>query len=724
MKLTKFRVQNFRSVVDSGWIETENVTALIGTNESGKTNLLTPLWKLNPAKGGEINPLADYPRKRFNDIRNMDKKPVFIEALFELDDNLVKQIASLAEVPVDHIRIAKVTRDFAGGYTVGFPNAASIHFLEKKEVYSLISDARDDISAIEVGKSEEVLKASMLSTLDTLIAEISRGIASITSMVLKSYAERLNTVDLDDGLKRSMIVPRFGLVVDAMNEMVVRVSKPTPSSNVQARDLVRKNMPTFVYYSNYGNLDSEIYLPHVLDNMQRDDLGSREEAKARTLKVLFEFVKLQPKEILELGRDSPVIITKTVNQANQALSETRSPAPSDEEIREIAAKKKEREVLLTSASADLTAKFRDWWRQGEYRFRFDADGDHFRIWVSDDKRPEEIELEGRSTGLQWFLSFYLTFLVESADDHKDAILLLDEPGQSLHPLAQRDLSKFFDNLSLNNQILYTAHSPFLVDSDHLDRVKAVYVDENGATVVSSDLRAGVGNKAQSNSIYPVNAAVGLSVSETMLEGCQPIIVEGPSDQVFLSAIKTYLIRKGQFTPNRETVFVPSGGVRGVSAVMPILAAKTEVLPYILLDSDKPGEDMAKNLKSHAYQGQSERVIMVSDIIGVAGAEIEDLFSIDLIAPIVDRLLRGHQDEDFSASAKKGEPIIPQIEAYAKQHNIQLPLGWKVDLAKRVKLRILADKNPYEADTQTLLRWKLLFEKFMHPNENGNLESAI
>ncbi len=43
-----------------------------------------------------------------------------------------------------------------------------------------------------------------------------------------------------------------------------------------------------------------------------------------------------------------------------------------------------------------------------------------RIWVSDDKRPEEIELEGRSTGLQWFLSFYLVFLVESADAHAGA----------------------------------------------------------------------------------------------------------------------------------------------------------------------------------------------------------------------------------------------------------------------------------------------------------------
>src|SRR6266511_2271414 len=65
MDLKKFRVTNFRSVEDSGWIETDDVTALIGTNESGKTNIILPLWKLNPAKEGAIIPTADYPRKRY-----------------------------------------------------------------------------------------------------------------------------------------------------------------------------------------------------------------------------------------------------------------------------------------------------------------------------------------------------------------------------------------------------------------------------------------------------------------------------------------------------------------------------------------------------------------------------------------------------------------------------------------------------------------------------------
>jgi predicted ATP-dependent endonuclease of OLD family len=178
-------------------------------------------------------------------------------------------------------------------------------------------------------------------------------------------------------------------------------------------------------------------------------------------------------------------------------------------------------------------------------------------------------LENRSTGLQWFLSFYLVFLVESTETHKDAILLLDEAGLSLHAIAQQDLSKFFESLSLTNQIIYTTHSPFLVDSDHLDRVKAVYVDAQGATKVSADLRASERNPAQSQSIYPVHAALGLSVSTILLQGCQSIIVEGTSDQFYLSAIKNYLISKGSITPKRELLFVPAGGVKGITIMVPV-----------------------------------------------------------------------------------------------------------------------------------------------------------
>ncbi|MBV8559698.1 MAG: ATP-binding protein, partial [Acidimicrobiia bacterium] len=72
------------------------------------------------------------------------------------------------------------------------------------------------------------------------------------------------------------------------------------------------------------------------------------------------------------------------------------------------------------------------------------DGDHLVLQVSDRHSPFPIPFGERSKGFRWFLSFYLTFLVESRKAHKDAILLLDEPGLHLHPSLQARLVSFLE----------------------------------------------------------------------------------------------------------------------------------------------------------------------------------------------------------------------------------------------------------------------------------------
>jgi hypothetical protein len=409
---------------------------------------------------------------------------------------------------------------------------------------------------------------------------------------------------------------------------------------------------------------------------------------------LFDFVRLQPQEIHELGRD--------FKEPNRQ--------PTEDEIAAIADKKRQRSILLQSASSQLTQKFRDWWKQGEYRFRFEADGDHFRIWVSDDKRPDEVELEGRSTGLQWFLSFYLVFLVERADAHDDAILLLDEPGLSLHPLAQRDLSEFFDGLAKGNQLLYTCHSPFLIDADRLDRARKVYVGNDGTSKVTSDLRAGVGDRSQRGAAYAVHAAVGLSIAESFLLGCEPVMVEGPSDQHYLTAMKILLIAAGRLKPGREFVFPPAGGTKGVKAVSTIVGGVEGELPLALFDSDSEGRETVKNLRETLYAGERQLVLEVSTFTGVADSEIEDLIEPAVIVRELDRWQRS-ADVPFGDEYKPGTPIVPQIEAWAKKHGVALSKpGWKPELAKRVKQRLLTDGHAKIAP-EVLDRWEKLFGAF-------------
>jgi hypothetical protein len=532
MKLVSYRVKNFRSVDDSGLIEVDNLTALVGVNESGKSNLLLPLWKFKPAKEGEIEPTSDFPISKFGTIRENPAQYEFIESVFELGPE-ADEFAKITGYSADELRRVELTRNFDGKYAWNFPNAKPPEAVASASISTILTDLQKQLEPLKPAAAES---GCFQKAKDFVSGALKAMKQEVTHAQFQQFWDALTDINSAEFPKKSMVQPVLAAALEELEIYRKQFAKPLPTSVKDFWPVFEKHIPNFVYYSNYGNLDSEIYLPHVVADIKRKDLGSKQAAKVRTLKVLFEFVGLDPEEILELGHD----FKDTANPGRQ---------PTEEELALIALKKKERAILLQSAGTKLTQKFKDWWKQGDYRFRFQADGDHFKIWVSDDRRPEEVELESRSTGLQWFLSFYLVFLVESEGEHKNSILLLDEPGLSLHPLAQRDLNKFFESLAESCQIIFATHSPFLLDPDNLHKSRKVYVGEDGTTKATSNLLEGESKKSQKGAYYAVSSALNLHVSETLLIGCRPIVVEGISDQHYLSAIKNLLISNGSIKPS-------------------------------------------------------------------------------------------------------------------------------------------------------------------------------
>lgn len=696
MILNSFRVTEFRSVQDSGWIDAEQITALIGTNESGKTNILLPLWKLNPADDGTIDLKADLPRDKYHIYRTATPKPVFIHAKYDLTEKEQKELAVISGHNEIEFQSIVVSKDFDGNLHFEFPLAVdnSSSNIDKGKEIILACKATLEAAKDVSGKAENERREKVMHLIESSLGALnSTGEPTVS---LNSAYAKLKEFDVD--VKTSISCVTMMEATQKLNTLITESKKPLLPESEPVQKYIIAHMPKYVYYSNYGNLDSQIYLPQVLQNIGKTDLGVKDAAKARTLKTLFNFVQLDPAEITSLGTED-----------NGNLS--------PEQVNTVSEKKKEREILLASASSGFTKSFNEWWKQGNYTFEFQADGNFFRIWVSDSVRPERIELESRSTGLQWFFSFYLVFLVESEQHHQNAILLLDEPGVTLHPLAQKNLFMFFENLAINNQMLYTTHSPFMVDSNHLERVRSVYIDERGKTVVSPDLRASerLMGKNQPQSIYPAHAALGLSVSDTLLVNCNPILVEGESDQVYLSALKNLLISKGKIAPLKEIVFIPTGGVKGIKATAAILSGVNEIKPPVLLDGDKPGIKMAAELRSDFYAADSNKIISVSDYTTSENGEIEDIFPKSKIARIISRFLPRPEevDEEFDDVVIDDKPICDQVESFALKHRIALEKGWKVRLATTVKKEILkgTDKVMGEDDTE-LQKVIDLFKKFI------------
>lgn len=614
MKLKRFRVTNFRSVIDSGWINCDDVTTLVGINESGKSNILLALWKMNPVQEGKIDPLHDLPVTRLSELRGKLDDTFFIEAVFEL------------ETSVDYIN-KELDADFSFNSELYLKR-----YYDSEWYYSFEGE-------------EDKKKLQALQTPKKIVAE--------------------------NGEEKELI-----------------------HSSEDIFNVIRQYIPKFVYYSNYGNLTSRIYLPNAIKWLKGESVPGIDikEEQVRTLRVLFDYVNLEPEEIYNMGKN-----------ANE-LSNNKP--PTEEIINKAEAEKEQRALLLQSAGTKLTNEFREWWKQGEYKFRFSADGDYFYIWVSDDKRSEEVDLAQRSTGLQWFLSFYLIFLMECQDENKDSVLLLDEAGLTLHPIAQKDLALFFNMLARNNQIINTTHSPFIVDPERIDRCRVVYVSENGSTAVSENLREGTGEIGK-KSIYALHAALGLTVSDVMFQGCQVVLVEGPSDQFYLSAIKNELIRDMAFAPKKEIVFAPVGGVKAIGYIASLISSKNDALPIVILDSDKSGEEFRKKLEKDLYKDSKERIINIEDITKMKQSEIEDIIPFDFISRPLERILGISDEENGEFVPRKGTPILPQIEAYAEENHIPLGTGWKVDLAR--SFRSALDRKRESLPKEYKEMWVSLFK---------------
>jgi len=126
----------------------------------------------------------------------------------------------------------------------------------------------------------------------------------------------------------------------------------------------------------------------------------------------------------------------------------------------------------------------------------------------------------RSPGFLWFLSFYINFIAATSDARiNEYLFLLDEPGSHLHPSGQKDLASLLENLSQKNQLLYTTHSPFMINRLSPQRVRVVNKDMNGTSVDSEAYR---------ENWKPLRQSIGLTVSDLFFFSSKGSIKDFPT----------------------------------------------------------------------------------------------------------------------------------------------------------------------------------------------------
>ena len=142
---------------------------------------------------------------------------------------------------------------------------------------------------------------------------------------------------------------------------------------------------------------------------------------------------------------------------------------------------------LEAASNRITQEvFQYWFQNQSLRVQFQLqralpgdpapfnEGWIIRTRIQNTRHGDSINFDERSTGFVWFFSFVIWFDQIRNNLGDNLFLLLDDPGLSLHANGQTDLLRYMeDRLAPNYQVIYTTHSPFMIDASKLHSVRTV-----------------------------------------------------------------------------------------------------------------------------------------------------------------------------------------------------------------------------------------------------------
>lgn len=298
---------------------------------------------------------------------------------------------------------------------------------------------------------------------------------------------------------------------------------------------------------------------------------------------------------------------------------------------------------LEIAGNSLTQSLLPYWYQNQHlRMEFDirqaqtedppgmTSGTNIWARVKDTKHTVTTTLGARSRGFVWFFSF-LAWYQKLRKENDNLILLLDEPGLSLHAKAQGDLLHYFEKeLKPHHQLVYTTHSPFMVDPAHFDCVRIVQdlgiepdsenlPQEQLGTKVLSDVL-----EATPDSLFPLQGALGYEIHQTLFIGPNNLIVEGVSDLLYIQTISALLQAKGEPGLSSDWTITPVGGSDKVPTFVALIGAQTNLNVAVLIDYQKRDEQRIENLYKNKLL-EAKRVFTYANFVSANEADIEDMF---------------------------------------------------------------------------------------------------
>ena len=288
-----------------------------------------------------------------------------------------------------------------------------------------------------------------------------------------------------------------------------------------------------------------------------------------------------------------------------------------------------RKAELQAVGAELTQRVLEYWKQNQHlRLMIDInpviDGQNIlrrelKLDVMDDRHYFTNSLDDRSNGFRWFVSFIAAFA--EFEEDSNVIVLLDEPGLNLHARAQADFLRFVnEQVAASHQVVFTTHSPFMVDPAGLDRVRVVEDTgpDTGAKVATTD-----NTSNDRDTLFPLQAALGYDIAQNLFVGPDNLVVEGLSDFTYLTVLSGHLASLNRTRLDERWRILPAGGATNIPAFVALVGPSLDVT--VLVDGSAASSQKIRNLMRRGLL-DDQRLLTPNAGTTTRDADIEDLFT--------------------------------------------------------------------------------------------------
>lgn len=569
MKLTKVRVQNYRSIEDSEEFEIGDLTCLVGKNEAGKTALLSAMRGLKPSQPFEFDETIDYPRRfstRFDD-RHPDGVAEVIRTWWRLED-------------VDKVAVEK---QFGAG------------ILKGESFQSHLGYRYDDDSSIwEIEVDDAKVLENLISThaLDATERNALHGVhdGPAADKALTGLVER---------------TPK--------QEALLQDIKKCRKSNFKLAviDILAERQPKFFFTSHFERMAGMVSIQKLQEDKQNNTVSVGD----NIFLAFLEYAGTTLEELLDTDR-------------REALKATCEAASNEitEEIFQFWSQNNALEVVIEIDNA----KPKD---PAPFNSGMVAD-----IRIKNTNHKATLPLSERSAGFVWFFSFLAQFKqLKKTQGNGNAIILLDEPGLTLHGKAQGDLLSYIvERLLPDHQVIFTTHSPFMVPMDRLADVRIVedvIIESKGkrpevkGTKVRSDVL-----EVNDDTLFPLQGALGYEVTQSLFIGANTWLVEGPSDILYLQVLSQALTKRHREGLDPKWTLCPSGGIDKIAPFVRLFGGN-RINVAVLSDIANGDKTKIGNLKK-ADILKAGHFYTCADFTGQSEADVEDLFHADLFVEML------------------------------------------------------------------------------------------